>query len=361
MRDGASARRNTQPEDTSFVRRIESAEGVVMKQARKWLPIAAALMLLPQAALAQKGNKKPAAPTPAPAAGGEIELDAPPTPAKPGAAAGVELDAPAAPAAPAAGATTGGICDIDPSACPKTGTGELAAAAKKDVNAEVYAVQQIYALRYHRLEIAPYWETTLNDQFVSHPGPGVDINFYITNVLAIGLNGNFYGGLNGDSDFNFEVRRSARVATPLNEYREGANFNFTYVPIYGKFAGFRKFIFHYDIDLVGGVGFIDTRPIAVIDPDDRSFQFKPKLDFDIGIGIRIFFNRWFAVNLEVRDYIYDEQLENTVIANGVANPTTAELQDQSTWYGASSITNNVQAQLGVSVFLPFSWEYRLPK
>ncbi len=219
-----------------------------MKQARKWLPIAAALMLLPQAALAQKPPKKPAAAT-APAAGGEIELDAPPTPppapAGPGGAvSGGDIDSPTgAPAAGAAAggapAASGGICDIDPSACPKGGALDLGAAAKKEVAAEVYAVQQIYALRYHRLEIKPYWGFTLNDQFVSHPGPGLDINFYITNVLAIGLNGNFYGGLNEDSDFNFEVRRSARVATPLNEYREGANLNFTYVPVYGKFAGFR--------------------------------------------------------------------------------------------------------------------------
>ena len=105
-----------------------------MKQARKWLPIAAALMLLPQAALAQKKPKKPAAPVPAPAAGGEIELDAPTGTAP----------------VPAAGAATtggGGICDIDPSACPKGGALDLGAAAGKTVNAEVYAVQQIYALR----------------------------------------------------------------------------------------------------------------------------------------------------------------------------------------------------------------------
>jgi outer membrane beta-barrel protein len=344
-----------------------------MKQGWKWLPIAAALMLLHGTALAQQKPRKPAAPTPA-AAGGEIELDAPATP-KPGAPAppgggSVELDAPAAPAAPAAGApaVTGGICEIDPSACPKGGALDLGASAQKEVNAEVYAVQQIYALRYHRLEIKPYFGLSLNDQFVQHDGPGLDINFYITNVLAIGLNGNLYAGLNQDSTFNFEVRRAARVATPLNEYREGANLNFTYVPIYGKFAGFRKFIFHYDAFLIGGAGMIDTRPIAVIDPDDRSFKFSPKLDFDIGIGLRIFFNRWFTVNLEVRDYIYDETLENTCIAGtqsvgvaGCQSFVTKSPTDSSTWTNATSITNNVEAQLGISIFLPFSWEYRLPK
>ena len=364
-----------------FVRRTESAEGIVMKQARKWLPIAAALMLLPQAALAQGKPKKPAAPVAPAAAGGEIELDAPPAPKPAGAAAGAvggDIDGPVVPGAAAAagatpavgapaGGTGGGICDIDPSACPKGGALDLGAAAAKEVNAEVYAVQQIYALRYHRLEIKPYWGFTLNDQFVSHPGPGLDINFYITNVLAIGLNGNFYGGLNEDSDFNFEVRRAARISTPLNEYREGANFNFTYVPVYGKFAGFRKFIFHYDAYVVGGLGMIDTRPIPVIDPDNRTFSFQPKIDFDIGIGLRIFFNRWFAVNLEVRDYIYSEQIENTCVASASTpcalsgGGTTTDPTNSGAWYGPNSITNNVQAQLGISVFLPFSWEYRLPK
>ena len=36
--------------------------------------------------------------------------------------------------------------------------------------------------------------------------------------------------------------------------------------------------------------------------------------------------------------------------------------DESTWLAdETSFTNNVQAQLGLSVFLPFTWEYRLPK
>jgi len=269
------------------------------------------------------------------------------------------LPPPLRPARPLAGRL--GICEIDPSACPKAE--DIGKAADKKVNAEVYAVQQIYALRYHRIEIKPYWGFTLNDQFVSHPGPGLDINFYITNVLSIGLNGNYYGGLNQDSTFNFQVRESARVATPLNEYREGANLNFTYVPVYGKFAGLSKFIFHYDAYLVGGLGMIDTRPISIIDPDNRSFSFKPKIDFDIGIGLRIFFNRWFAMNLEVRDYIYNEQLENLCIAGEITSSCNVQGSptDPSKWLGATTITNNVQAQLGVSVFLPFSWEYRLPK
>jgi hypothetical protein len=68
-------------------------------------------------------------------------------------------------------------------------------------------------------------------------------------------------------------------------------------------------------------------------------------------------NRWFSVVGELRDYIYIEQLENTEVA-----PTQAQQQDPGTWFSSQKpLTNNVQAQVGISIFLPFSWEYRLPK
>src|SRR5690606_32991526 len=141
-----------------------------------------------------------------------------------------ELDEPATDE-PAEGAGEGGICEIDPSACPKQG--DINALSQRDVAAEVYAVQQIYALRRGRFELNPYWCFSLNDQFVSHPGPGLAANYYITNVLAIGANLTYYQPFNVDSDFNFQNRRATRLAVPLNEYQGAAALNFTYVPMYG--------------------------------------------------------------------------------------------------------------------------------
>lgn len=323
-----------------------------MKHARCWLLLAAALTLLPQAAFAQP--KKPAGggnpPAEAAAAGGaagsDIELDEP-------APADQPTDQPT-PTPDTGDGGGGGICEIDPSACPKQG--DIKALAARDVKAEVYAVQQIYALRRGRFELNPYWSFSLNDQFVSHPGPGLAVNYYLTNVLAVGFNLTYYQPFNVDSDFNFQNRRATRLAVPLNEYQGAGALNFTYVPMYGKFSGFRQFIFHYDGYIVGGVGGILSRPIAVIDPDNRKFDYEGRLAFNVGIGLRIFLNRWFAATLELRDYIYIEQLENTQVA-----ATQQAQRDPNTWFGDKPLTNNVQAQLGISVFLPFSWEYRLPK
>lgn len=324
-----------------------------MKHVRCWLLLVAALWLLPQAAFAQPAKKPGKPPATAPAPGSDIEIDDPNAP-KPDQPA-PDQPPPDQPPPDTSGGASGGICEIDPTACPKQG--DIKKLADRPVKADVYAVQQIYALRRGRFEINPYWSQSFNDQFVSHPGPGLALNYYITNVLAIGVNGTYYQPFNGDSDFNFENRRATRLAVPLNEYFGGYALNFTYVPMYGKFSGFSQFIFHYDGYLVGGVGGLFTRPIAVIDPDNRKFDFEHRIAFNVGFGLRIFLNRWFSVIGELRDYIYIEQLENTQVA-----ATQEQQQNRSTWFSNEKpLTNNVQAQVGISVFLPFSWEYRLPK
>ena len=325
-----------------------------MKNTRIGLLVAAALCVWPAAAW---GQKKPAAPAEeAPAEGAEGEAAAGEGAEGEG-VAGEEGEGELPEGVPGeeipGGEGLGDICKIDPAACPKL---DMDKEAAKPLKEQIYAVQQIFALRVRRFEVQPYWAFTLNDQFVSHPGPGIALNYYITNVLAIGANFNYYRPFNVDSEFNAQVRRAARVGVPLTEYDWSAALNFTYVPAYGKFAGFGDFIFHYDAYIVGGVGAISTRPIPVIDPDYRNFDFEPKLAFNAGLGLRIFFTRWFAAILEVRDYIYNEKLENTEVPL-----TDAERQNEDNWFGDSKLTNHVQAQVGVSIFLPFSFEYRLPR
>src|SRR5262249_47091388 len=160
---------------------------------------------------------------------------------------------------------------------------------------------------------------------------------------AVGLNGNFYSGLNQDSYFNFQHRRSTRVAVPLTEYSWSAALNFTYVPVYGKFAAFGSFIFSYDLYATAGVGAISTRPIPVIDPDNRKFDFAPKVCFNLGVGLRIFVTRWLAITGEIRDYIYPEQLEALTIATGpVGKPSdpTSPANPKTWLQDGVDITNN---------------------
>jgi outer membrane beta-barrel protein len=346
-----------------------------MKQAGRWL-LLAALVLLPQAAYAQK--KKPSKGGNTGTAAAPASADSPPPPP---ANADADADQPAAaPASPDQGATppaeTGGgeaggladICQITPDApqCQAAKEINLNAEANKVVRAEIYAVQQQYVIKAGRFEIMPYFAITLNDQFVSHDAPGLALNYYITQVLAVGLNGNWYDGLNQENDFNFENRRAARISVPLNDYQLSGDLNFTYVPIYGKYAGFGDFIFHYDAYIDGGVGLIRTKPVAVIDPDNRKFSdWNNLINFDVGIGFRIFFTRWLAAIFEVRDIIFFDKIENIHVATGATTLPLSSPQNPlnpNTWYDPNNhLTNDVQLQVGLSFFLPTSFEYRLPK
>src|SRR5271166_6244386 len=134
--------------------------------------------------------------------------------------------------------------------------------------------------------------------------------------------------------------------------------------MYGKFAGFGDFIFSYDAFIEGGVGVIRTEPIPVIDPDNRKFTWNNNVNFDLGIGLRIFFTRWLAAVLEVRDIVYNEKIESLIVATGSPNLPLNDPnnpRNPSTWYDSGThITNNVQLQFGLSLFLPTSFEYRLP-
>jgi outer membrane beta-barrel protein len=352
-----------------------------MMQARRWLLFAAALVLTPHAAYAQKkkppkAGAPPAVAAPAATAPAPVNVDAdadqpsPPQGAPP--AGGDQKGAEGA--SPSAGGDTAGavdICQITPDApqCQLAKEVNLATEARKPIRAEIYAVQQQYVIKARRLEIMPYFAITLNDQFVSHNAPGLSLNYYITQVLAVGITGNWYQGLNADSDFNFQNRRAARIAVPLNEYQVSGDFNFTYVPMYGKFAGFGDFIFHYDAYIDGGIGLIRTRPIAVIDPDNRKFDWNNLINFDVGIGLRIFFNRWLAATLEIRDIMYFEKIESVTVPLGAAVTAAAgpgayaqSPLNPDNWYDKDThFTNNVQMQVGLSFLLPTSFEYRLPK
>ncbi len=221
---------------------------------------------------------------------------------------------------------------------------------------EIYAVQQIYALRLNRVEISPSYSATLNDPFISHNGIGLGLNYWFTNVLAVGANFIWYQGLESDSDVNFQVRRSTRLAVPVNQYQLGAHLAFTYVPIYGKFAMFNEFIFQYDLYVLGGVGIMRTRPLPVVDPEVRSFDFDIRVAFNVGIGLRVFITRWLAIFAEVRDYMYLEQVERLDVALGTGRT------DSSTWTQSSpAFVNNVTAHIGLTFFLPADFEYRLPR
>ncbi len=272
---------------------------------------------------------------------------------------GGEVDAEAG-AEGEAGADVGGGGDIFDELTEDEGVLEEDEASRapreKEAVEEIYAVQRMYVLRNGRFELAPSIAQTFNDPYVSHPALSVGLNYWVTNVLAIGANFLWYQGIESESDLNFSVRRSARLAVPITEYQLAGNLNFSYVPIYGKFSMFNSSIFQWDSYIVGGVGMVRTRPVAVVDPAVRSFDFDWRVSFNAGIGVRVFLTRYLTVFGELRDYIFLEKLESLDVALG------ASREDEKTWIDANAtLENNVMVHLGLTLFFPFTFDYRYPK
>lgn len=231
---------------------------------------------------------------------------------------------------------------------------------------EIYAVQRIYVLRLNRVELAPSASFTLNDPYISHPAIALSLNYWWTNVLALGVSFQWFQfgePQQRESDTNFFVRRSTRLGIPVNEWQLGAYLNFTYVPFYGKFAVFNNFIFQWDAYVVGGVGLMRTRPIPVIDPEIREFDFQNRVAFNLGLGVRVFVTRFLGIFLEFRDYAYLEKFENLeVSADGGACESPGTRCNPDTWFSDSTtFSNNATVHVGFTLFFPFTFDYALPK
>jgi outer membrane beta-barrel protein len=237
------------------------------------------------------------------------------------------------------------------------GVGEVEI-AKPTAPPEIWAVQRIWAKKQGRVELFPSWGISMNDPYVSHQAASLAINYYITEVLAVGANFLWYGKLNQQEDLNFQITRSFRVLIPINEYLLGWNLNFYYTPLYGKFSVFRKFIFNWDVWVTGGIGMLWTRPIPVVDVEYRKFDYEWRFSGNLGLGIRIFITRYLAIATEVRDYMYMEKLENT---DPPMDWTEAERADKSNWTGPSKFTNNVMWHFGICLYFPFNVTYKYEK
>jgi outer membrane beta-barrel protein len=272
----------------------------------------------------------------------------------------------------AGGDSGGGLGGLD-----GVGGPEVRASARP-MSERIFAVQQIYALRNRRFELQPTVGISLNDPFVSHTGIGLAANYWITNVLAAGANFMFNQPFNGRSDVDLRAARSIGLVVPINEYQLLAQANFTYVPVYGKFLMFNRFIFHYDFYVMAGVGATRTRPIAVVDPEVRRFDWQTAIMFNAGLGVRVFLNRWIGIVAEIRNYIYPERLEALRIGspgvidappamqgetncNNPGGPTCRSRYDANTWLGQTALTDNVMVQVGLTMLLPFNPTFRLQK
>jgi outer membrane beta-barrel protein len=198
-----------------------------------------------------------------------------------------------------------------------------------------------------RLSLQPSWGVTMNDNMMRHMQFAAQLNYFLTDVLAIGLEAELY---HADPREAYDVvPRQARRLPIVNKYNYGAALNFHYVPIYGKFAILDDRILQWETYFTAGLGFTQSE-VVPSNPAYQSFT-NFLITPNVGVAMRFFVTKWLTIDFGLRDYVFVDQYE-------AANRTAAEASSERGKDTAdSSLVNNVIFQTGVSFWIPPSFEY----
>jgi outer membrane beta-barrel protein len=202
-------------------------------------------------------------------------------------------------------------------------------------------------LKSGRFEFMPSWQVTLNDNMIRHHSPTGQINYWLTEALAIGVEGQYYTHFDNFLEPHDLVQQDYRRLPTLNEYVFGAALDFHYVPLYAKFAMLNKFVVNWEGMFTVGVGVIQTR-VLPRDPANPGWD-QINITPNVGFQLRVFLTRWLMLDLGVKDYIFVDKFENV-------NRMTPDVEDAKA-NATSQLINNIMFGVGLSFWLPTSFEY----
>lgn len=291
--------------------------------------VVAGLALAASPVLAQPSEPEPEIemePTdPPPSDGSEIEMD----PADPG-PGDLDADMAAAEAAASGPVKAGGL--------------KRTPLSWKDI---LVVVRKPF-LKARRTELFPMVGTTMNDNMVRHYTIGGQLSYYLTDVLAIGVEGQYFQP-SFREPFDLVARQARRLPT-INTYSWSAALNFHYVPVYGKFAVFDKRLVTWEVAFTAGIGAGQSK----VEERDKKFPGFTNLLImpNVGASMRFFLTKWLTVNVGIRDYIFYDKFEPTD-----RSPTMNATADEAKSNSDGALINNVMFQVGLSFWLPTSFEY----
>ena len=272
-----------------------------------------------------------------------------------------------APAAPAdTGPTSAGDIDLSdlsvsepeeagatPAARKAAGGGTVAAGAPRKSWEDIVVVPRKAFLKKYRLELAPFAGITVNDPLIRHYSFGADLNFYVTDVLSVGAEGQYF--VKELSERESLVGLQYYLVPTLNKLKYHYALVLGYVPGYGKFGLFNKWIVHWDLTFSVGIGRIRTEIVPRVF-GDKSFT-NDNITGQFGLGVRLFLLEWLTLNLTFRDYMYLDVFEYKGRQPGDDLKT---VQDNSERF-QTQFVQNIMMFVSVGLYIPPSFTYRTPR
>lgn len=224
----------------------------------------------------------------------------------------------------------------------------------------ITVVQRQRMLKKGRFELQPQFGITVNDPYVRHYTLGLDLNYWITNRMAVGITGT---GLIGARTPRYDnIRFQLGMLLTANQVLWQVSANYTYTPFYGKIAIFNRALLHWESSVVVGGGATQTRIFPRYEALHEPFTTVTG-GGHVGIMGRFYGPRvdWLSINWGVRAWIYPDKVEpeNRGPDTDVGGTDDPALFDAQAAKDAAKTTLgfNVTAFLGVSFFFPTSFDY----
>jgi outer membrane beta-barrel protein len=217
---------------------------------------------------------------------------------------------------------------------------------------DIVVVPRKQFLKGGRFELAPSYGMTINDNLIRHHVFTADLNYYLTDVLWIGVQGQYFiKQLTTQQEL---IGLQFNRTSTLNKFLYGGALNFGYVPVYGKFALVNRLIMHWEIWASAGFGVTFTEVVAR-DPAEQFKGFKnTALTPNVGIGSRFFLTDWFTINFALRDYIVPDKFEPLNDAGCTDAASCKATAD-------SALVNNIVVFVGVGMYVPTKFTYKTPR
>jgi outer membrane beta-barrel protein len=215
-----------------------------------------------------------------------------------------------------------------------------------------------------RFDLQPQVGLTVNDPFVRHYAVGAEINYWLSNRMALGLTGTGFFGVKTPA---YErIRYQDGLLLTANRYLWQASLNFTYEPFYGKISVFNRFLMHWEAYLQLGGGLIHSRVIpryeALHEPFDN---FNPQGNFAIGSRFYASGLDFVSFNLGVRTWIFPDTYEpQNRGPNDAQGPMMEQIDNpalddpaEAKAAGVKKVAFNTMFFVGVSFYLPPRFSY----
>jgi outer membrane beta-barrel protein len=203
----------------------------------------------------------------------------------------------------------------------------------------VHPVSGHMFLKRGRFEFTPSVTRSFNDAFFTKNIFGADLGFFPTEEFGLHLSyGYAMSGVSGAAEI---CPQGSNCKPPTLDQLDGkapgqittlGGLDAEYAPIYGKIALFSESFLHFDLHAIGGAALVGYKGPADPGATTASKQMTT-VGGNVGLGTRIFLNKWLTARADLRDLVYQEQLRSS----------------------QTSLRNQLLFELGLSFFLPTSF------